>query len=80
MGVPREIIMRDRSPHFAHSFGSPTGYYSYRWLAVPDTDAFTALYRYAYSAGSTADPMELYQAFRGREPDTSALMRSLGFA
>jgi len=87
--------MRHRSPHFAHIFGSPADYYSYRWSAVLDTNAFAAfeeegdafdpevaaaLYRHVYSAGSTADPMELYRAFRGREPETSALMRSLGFA
>jgi peptidyl-dipeptidase Dcp len=99
IGMPREIIMRHRSPHFAHIFGSPTGYaagyYSYRWSAVLDTDAFAAfeekgdafdpevagrLHRHIYASGGTADPMELYQAFRGREPNTGALMRSLGFA
>lgn len=99
IGLPREIIMRHRSPHFAHIFGSPTGYaagyYSYRWSAVLDADAFAAfeekgdafhpevaaaLLRHIYAAGGTADPMELYQAFRGREPNSDALMRSLGFA
>ncbi len=98
IGMPREIIMRHRSPHFAHIFGSPTGYaagyYSYRWSAVLDTDAFAAfeekgdafdpevagrLLRHVYAAGGTADPMELYLGFRDREPDTKALMRSLGF-
>jgi peptidyl-dipeptidase Dcp len=97
--MPREIIMRHRSPHFSHIFGSPTGYaagyYSYRWSAVLDTDAFAAfeekgdafhpavaaaLHQHVYCSGGAADPMDLYQAFRGREPNTGALMRSLGFA
>ena len=70
------------------------GYYSYLWAQVLDADAFEAfkeagnpfdpataerLYKYIYSAGGAKDPMELYQAFRGRQPDPQALMRKLGF-
>ena len=45
LGMPEEIVMRHRSPHFGHIFsgeGYATGYYGYLWADVLTSDAAEA--------------------------------------
>jgi len=98
LGMPREIVMRHRTPHFNHVFsgdGYSAAYYSYLWADVLTADGWEAfteaggpwdeavarrLKEHVFSVGNTIDPAEGYRRFRGRDPDTAALMRKRGFA
>ena len=95
IGMPAEIGMRHRPAHFQHIMGGyAAGYYSYMWSEVLDADAFRAfeetgdvfdaatakkLHDHIYSAGGRQEPADAYTAFRGRLPDTSALLAKRGF-
>jgi peptidyl-dipeptidase Dcp len=94
IGMIPEIIVRYRSPYFAHIFsgGYSAGYYSYLWSEVLDKDAFEAFketslfdqktaksYRdNILSVGNSRDVMDSYKAFRGREPSVEPLLKARG--
>ena len=94
IALPHEILVRYRSPYFAHIFSSgySAGYYSYIWSEVLDADAFEAFKekgifdaatarsfrRNILECGNTADAMERYKAFRGREPRVEPLLERRG--
>ena len=81
--------------HIFSGEGYASAYYSYLWSEVLDADAFAAfeeasdifnpetarrLHDTIYAAGYRRDPVEAYQAFRGRMPTPQALLRKRGLA
>jgi peptidyl-dipeptidase Dcp len=95
IGMPAEISMRHRTPHFQHILGGyAAGYYAYLWSEVLDADAFRAfeetgnvfdpamakrLHDNIYSAGGRQEPEDAYTGFRGRLPSIDALLEKRGF-
>jgi len=81
---------------FGHIFagGYSAGYYSYKWAEVLSADAFgkfeedgifnpetgKQFLNCILEKGGSAEPMELFKAFRGREPQIDALLRHSGIA
>ncbi len=95
LGLIPEIVVRYRSTYFRHIFagGYSSGYYSYIWSGVLDTDGYQAfkeagdlfdpetarLYREnILEKGGSEDAMTLYKRFRGREPKPDALLEKRG--
>jgi len=80
--------------HLFAGGGYAAGYYAYLWAEVLDADGFAAFteagdpfdpalaarLKAIYSAGDTADPMELYRALRGRDPEVAPLLNKRGLA
>ena len=85
------VLGTNMSVQFSHimSGGYAAGYYSYKWAEVLDADAFSlflekgifdretaqSFRKEILSKGGTADPMQLYVNFRGKEPDIKALLK-----
>ncbi|MEF8810168.1 MAG: M3 family metallopeptidase [Bacteroidales bacterium] len=92
IGLIEEIEPRYHSTYFSHITGGyDAGYYSYIWSGVLDNDAFQAFeekgiydqqtaeaFRRLLAKNGTADPMELFVEFRGREPKIDALLKNRG--
>jgi peptidyl-dipeptidase Dcp len=56
------------------------GYQSFREAGDPFDPTLAAHLKTIYSSGDSRDAMELYAAFRGREPTTEALLRQRGLS
>ncbi|WP_088331287.1 oligopeptidase A [Lacimicrobium sp. SS2-24] len=81
---------------FGHIFagGYAAGYYSYKWAEVLSSDAYSrfeeegifnpdtgrSFLENILEMGGSREPMELFVAFRGREPNIDALLRHSGIA
>ncbi|MCC7338084.1 MAG: M3 family metallopeptidase [Pirellulaceae bacterium] len=80
--------------HIFSDDGYSAGYYSYLWSDALTADAANvfeeagsyydpvvakSLHDHIMSVGDTIDPVEGFRAFRGRDVDTSALLRKRGF-
>ena len=79
---------------FGHIFagGYAAGYYSYKWAEVLSADAYSrfeeegefneetgrAFRTEILAKGGSREPMELFKAFRGREPSVEPLLRHCG--
>jgi len=79
---------------FSHIFGGgyAAGYYSYKWAEVLSADAYSlfeekgvlskeagqSFKKWILQRGGSADPMQLFTAFRGRKPSLEPLLRHSG--
>jgi len=93
-GLISEIIPRYRSTYFNHIIGGySAGYYSYIWCEQLDADAFKAFKetgdifnkevanrfeKEILARKGSKDELEMWIAFRGREPGIEALLENRG--
>ncbi|MGQ8338175.1 M3 family metallopeptidase [Sunxiuqinia sp. A32] len=94
IGLIDEIIPRYRSTYFAHIFsgGYSAGYYVYIWAGVLDSDAFAAFkesgdifnpelaakFRILLAKSGSDEGMNVYRAFRGKDPSPEYLLMKRG--
>ncbi|WP_419803971.1 M3 family metallopeptidase [Terriglobus sp.] len=85
---------RYSSTYFSHIFGGgySAGYYAYLWAEMLDADAYAwfeenggltrengeRLRCMVLSCGNTADPAEMYRAWRGRDPEIGPMLAGRG--
>jgi peptidyl-dipeptidase Dcp len=94
IGLIPQITFRYRSTYFNHIFsgGYSAGYYSYFWSEILDADAYEAFREKGIfdqatakafrqeilSKGGSNEAMNLYKAFRGKEPALEPVMKRKG--
>ncbi len=89
-----EVPPRYRSPYFLHIWGNgyEANYYAYMWGEILDDDSYEWFVEHGGMTRAngqifrdkmlgrtyTADPMEIYRGFRGRDPSAEAIKRERG--